>query len=341
MSAKNAPGEVNNKGLFDSPNISTSENEEKIKPEVDKEAEERRKRETVDIDGVPIDEKDIKYKAADIRKKGRMNYFVHVTDASKYEKLAEKRKAEAKRAAEHQAAEAKREAEREEKEAAAAAVRKQTEEKKHIDEVNEYVKQQKRAKATAAKKDGRDERKASARRRIITISSIVAAIIVVVGIAAALIIINQQRIADEDERKRDEEEYLAEFMGNPVNAMLSKINKDEEIIQLVENYRFEEVYAVYEEYLKDTTDNHVKGYVYMDLADKISKNTTGEEAEIVKVMEKARIYDPEDLYLLSHLRNAYMANGDLDKAKEVSAEIDRLSPLEVRTGDDGDEEGQG
>jgi hypothetical protein len=268
-----------------------------------------------------------------------MNYFVHVTDASKYEKLAEKRKAEAKRAAEHQAAEAKREAEREEKEAAAAAVRKQTEEKKHIDEVNEYVKQQKRAKATAAKKDGRDERKASVRRRIITISSIVAAIIVVVGIAAALIIINQHRIADEEEQKRkQDEEYLAEFMANPTNAMLDKINKDEEIKRLIENYRFEEVYTIYENYLIDTTDNRVKAYVYMDLADKIRMNTTGEAEEVVKVMEKARIYWPNDPYLLSHLQSAYTEAGDSDKAEEVKAEIDRLLPLEVRIENDGDEE---
>ena len=59
MSAKNAPGEVNNKGLFGSPNITSSE--EDITSEVDKAAEEQKKRETVDIDGVPIDEKDIKY----------------------------------------------------------------------------------------------------------------------------------------------------------------------------------------------------------------------------------------------------------------------------------------
>jgi hypothetical protein len=340
MSAKDAPGEVKDKELFDSPNISASEEEEIIKPEVDKEAEEQKKRETVDIDGVPIDDKDIKYKASDIRKKGRMNYFVHVTDASKYEKLAEKRKAEAKRAAEHRAAEEKREAEHEEKVAAAAAVKKQAEEKKHIDEVNEYVKQKKREKAAADKKE---DRKYSARRRTIIISAIAVVVVAVIGVAVALIVSNIQRIADEDaEKRRLDEEYLAEFMANPVNAMLEKINKDEQIIGYIENYQFEEVYRIYDEYLFEVTDNHVKAYVYMDLADKIRMNTTGEEKEVVKVMEKARIYEPEDRYLLSHLQSAYFEAGEKEKAKEVKAEIDRLAPLEVRIGDaEDDEEGEG
>ncbi len=340
MSAKDAPGEVNNKTLFDSPNISASEETTNIKPEVDKEAEERKKRETVNIDGIPIDDKDIKFKAADIRKKQKMKYFVHVTDASKYEKQAARRKAQAKRAAEQIAAEEKREAERKEKEAAVAAVKKQAEEKKHIDEVNAYVKQKKRENAAAAKKETRGH---AVRRRTITIGAIVATVLIVVGVVVALIISNAQRIADEEAEKRKlDEEALAEYMANPVNAMLEKIHENKEIDGYIENYQFDAIYPIYEEYLYDVTDNHVKAYVYMDLADKIRQNTTGEEAEVVKIMEKARIYDPEDRYVLSHLQDAYNAAGEREKAKEVKAEIDRLSPLEVRI-DNGDEDegGQG
>ena len=89
MSAKNAPGEVKENPNFDSPNITTAEEEEQ--QAINAEEEARKKAETVDIDGIPIDEKDISYKASDISKKGRAEYFVNVEGAEQRKKEAEKK----------------------------------------------------------------------------------------------------------------------------------------------------------------------------------------------------------------------------------------------------------
>ena len=89
MSAKNAPGEVKENPNFDSPNITTAEEEEQ--QAINAEEEARKKAETVDIDGIPIDEKDISYKASDISKKGRAEYFVNVEGAGQRKKEAEKK----------------------------------------------------------------------------------------------------------------------------------------------------------------------------------------------------------------------------------------------------------
>ena len=101
MSANDAPGEVDTNNLFGSPNISTAseDDEELIDPEAKKAAEEQRERETVDIDGVPIADKDIKFKAEDIKKKDKMNYFVNVEGAEERAKADAKKKEAEKRAA--------------------------------------------------------------------------------------------------------------------------------------------------------------------------------------------------------------------------------------------------
>ena len=102
MSAKNAPGEVKENPNFDSPNITTAEEEEQ--QAINAEEEARKKAETVDIDGIPIDEKDISYKASDISKKGRAEYFVNVEGAGQRKKEAEKKaKIEAEEDAEEEA----------------------------------------------------------------------------------------------------------------------------------------------------------------------------------------------------------------------------------------------
>ena len=158
MSVNNAPGEVNKDKFFDSPNISSAEDEIE-EPEVDKEAEERKKRETVEIDGVPIEGKEIKYKAEDIKKKGKMNYFVDVEGAENRAKNEAKKAEEEKAAAEKKAAEEKKSAERKVKEAEAAANREVVEEKKHLEEVNAYIKRQRKQKAHDDKKEkARDSR---------------------------------------------------------------------------------------------------------------------------------------------------------------------------------------
>lgn len=339
MSAKDAPGEVNNKNLFDSPNISAAE-EEKVKPEVDKEAEERKKRETVDIDGVPIDDKDIKYKAADIRKKGRMNYFIHVTDASKYEKQAERRKAQAKRAAEHMAAEEKREAEREEKEAAAAAIKKQVEEKKHIDEVNTYVMQQKKAKAKEEKKEEREEKRADRRpngrrdshKKIIT-GAIIAGVLIIAGVVT-VIILNKTGVIG-----GGEDPYVAEYMAYPAHAIIAELDKNEELKSALDNYQYYLIDQIYDDSLKGASDE-TKAEVYLNMADRIAKRNATEHEAIIAAIEKARACDPENIYVLTRLRDEYMIADDYDKMREIDRLIKSISAKEDKEVGE-EEQGQG
>lgn len=88
MSAKDANpagevGKANNKDgdLIESPNIthaSADESEPYIDAKEEARKAARKKAETVEIDGVPIDEKDLKFKAGDIKRKGADDYFVNV-----------------------------------------------------------------------------------------------------------------------------------------------------------------------------------------------------------------------------------------------------------------------
>ncbi len=101
MSANDAipTGEVgkeqeNKKGVnFDSPNI-THASADVSEPVVDAKEEARKaaqkKAETVAIDGVPIDEKDVKYKSDDIAKDGGKDYFVNI-DQKEVQRLERRR----------------------------------------------------------------------------------------------------------------------------------------------------------------------------------------------------------------------------------------------------------
>ena len=50
------------------------------------------KTETVDIDGISFDEKELKFKAEDIKKKGETEYFVNVEGAKQRKKEAAEKK---------------------------------------------------------------------------------------------------------------------------------------------------------------------------------------------------------------------------------------------------------
>ncbi len=76
MSVNDALGEVNEGPNFDSPNIKPLEDEDQDTFAAEEQAQ--KSAETVDIDGIPIAEKDIAYRASDIGKKAKMEYFVNV-----------------------------------------------------------------------------------------------------------------------------------------------------------------------------------------------------------------------------------------------------------------------
>lgn len=78
---------------FDSPNISDSINEEL--EAIEAANRERREQETVDIDGVPIEEKEQVFKAKDITKKKKYEYFVNVEGEEERKREAERKRQEA------------------------------------------------------------------------------------------------------------------------------------------------------------------------------------------------------------------------------------------------------
>jgi len=154
MSAKNAPGEVNENPNFDSPNISSAADEEQ--QVIDAAAEEQKKAETVDIDGVPIEEKELQFKAEDIKKKGKTEYFVNVEGAEERKKEAAKKAKEEAEAAARKAKEEKAAADKAAAEQAAAEAKAKTEEEKRQKAEDTRVIGELKQKAKARKKQNRE-----------------------------------------------------------------------------------------------------------------------------------------------------------------------------------------
>ena len=154
MSAKDAPGEVNENPNFDSPNISSAADEEQ--QAIDAAAEERKKAETVDIDGIPIEEKELQFKAEDIKKKGKTEYFVNVEGAEERKKEAAKKAKEEAEAAARKAKEEKAAADKAAAEQAAAEAKAKTEEEKRQKAEDTRVIGELKQKAKARKKQNRE-----------------------------------------------------------------------------------------------------------------------------------------------------------------------------------------
>ena len=154
MSAKNAPGEVNENPNFDSPNISSAADEEQ--QVIDAAAEEQKKAETVDIDGVPIEEKELQFKAEDIKKKGKTEYFVNVEGAEERKKEAARKAKEEAEAAAKKAKEEKAAAEKAAAEKAAAEAKAKTEAEKLQKAEDTRVIGELKQKAKARKKQNRE-----------------------------------------------------------------------------------------------------------------------------------------------------------------------------------------
>ena len=287
MSAKNAPGEVNENPNFDSPNITTAEEEEQQAIDAEKEA--RKKAETVDIDGVPIDEKDISFKASDISKKGKAEYFVNVEGAEQRKKEAAKKariEAEEEEKAKKRAEKIVKKIEAEEK-ANNAKIKAENEKRQKAEDAR--VISELKKKAETRKKENRifarQERQRKRRERIadciekikyfffgkwhkfITITVIILAI----AIPSYFII----KTSIEQEQKRAEEEYQArirktrdEIMNlldtDPINSKdtiysdIISIDEDEQtemsavdVMNIANYYHDEELYQEYLQKCKD------------------------------------------------------------------------------------------
>ena len=322
MSVNDAPGEVNKDKVFDSPNISSSE--EEIEKEVDKAAEEQKKRETVDIDGIPIEEKEIKYKAEDIKKKTKMNYFVNVEGAEERAKAEAKRKEEAKRAAAKQAEDEKKAAEKQKREEQAAADKKLADEKKQLDEVNAYVKKQKNAKVRAEKKEKRetdiDQTKMillKGWRKYVTLGVTLASI-VIIALSIALPIVNKNIENSKNDNTpvlTEEFEKVAEVLGedNTKNAF--------------DNYDFEEVDRIYSQLEKDLVSDTDIANLYLNKAKRTINSDMAEIDRARAALRKAYIFGGDNAEVVYGLGEIYSMINDEENRDRMS---ELLTAIEKR-----------
>ncbi len=331
MSVNDAPGEVNKDKVFDSPNISSSE--EEIEKEVDKAAEEQKKRETVDIDGIPIEEKEIKYKAEDIKKKTKMNYFVNVEGAEERAKAEAKRKEEAKRAAAKQAEDEKKAAEKQKREEQAAADKKLADEKKQLDEVNAYVKKQKNAKVRAEKKEKRgtdiEETKAfllKGWRKYVTVG-ITLVSIVVIALSIALPIVNENIKNSEPDQPV---EVSSEF-----RQTIDIINSDT-VKNAFDNYDFNTVDILYNEAESMLKSDKEIAVLYLNKAKRTANADLDEKDRIRAAIRKANVYGGDDIEIVSGMQEAYSLIEDRENANRMWERIVVLDELTEYV-DEGDE----
>ena len=323
MSAKEAPGEVNNKEVFGSPNIVSSE--EDIAPEVDKAAEEQKKRETVDIDGIPIEEKDIKYKAADIRKKGKLNYFVDVEGAEERAKAEAKKKETAKREAEKLANAEKQDAERKKKEAADAAEKKKLEEKKQLEEVNAYIKRQKAEKASKERKEKIAD-KLEANKKKLKIGGIALVVVLAAAFAVAGIIayINRDTggyISDEEEAA-SAERHIEKIEKDQYFSANTDLDTSDDLRRALNNHDFETVDLLFDSYIEKMDNNTDKAKMYANKANRILQTDTREKDRIMAAALKAYELDPTDISVLQTLKSVYSFYDEAEKAKAISEQLD-------------------
>ena len=331
MSVNDAPGEVNKDVVFDSPNISSSE--EEIEQEVDKAAEEQKKRETVEIDGIPIEEKEIKYKAEDIKKKGRMNYFVNVEGAEERAKAEAKRKEEEKRAAEKKAEEEKLAAERKAKEARLSAEKRQAAEKQHIEDVKNYIKKEK---SKAAKEEKRADRKRAAadlknklkklfwngKRKIFTLAIPVSVILII--IIASIVVTSIKNAEAENQWIADALAEVQSMEEMPFRQAILEIDNNEVLDNALVNYNFDEVDGIYDKIIKTMAEDSDIARLYVDKANRIMAYHPEEVERIVRAAELAYSYAPDEFEIASNLYDIYMFAEMPDKAAEIDEKLQQI-----------------
>ena len=345
MSVNNAPGEVNKDKFFDSPNISSAEDEIE-EPEVDKEAEERKKRETVEIDGVPIEGKEIKYKAEDIKKKGKMNYFVDVEGAENRAENEAKKAEEEKAAAEKKAAEEKKSAERKVKEAEAAANREVVEEKKHLEEVNAYIKRQRKQKAHDDKKEkARDSRFRklfwTGKRKLIIPAALIA--IILIGVSVYFIAIlpyqrwqqEQQSLAEDKAEFEEHEERTKDMLYYQSKKLLEK---SEDLTNALDNYDYATVELIYQYYIDKAENVSDKALLYLDEATRIWKtNPDDEKDRIYQLLDTAYSLDSDSLDVAQTLISIYNYYQDYEKSTEVNNHLEMVTGGQIDNTESDDE----
>ena len=323
MSANDdAPGEVNKNKVFYSPNISSSD--EEIEEEEDKATEEQKKRETVEVDGVPIEEKDIKFKAEDIKKKKKINYFVNVEGAEERAKAEAKRKEEEKRAAEKQAEDEKKAVERQKKEERIAAHKKLAEDTRKLADIKAYINKQKKQKAHS---DKRAESRSSKRGPIIAVGISILVAVAAILVVNLIIIPANQRNAEEFAQRNQKYDY------DHLASVIYDLNSDENLNNDIMNYNFDAAYKTYALQASQMKNDTERAHLYIDLAERINTYASDYQEEVISAAEIALVYAPFDPEVDYYLMNLYYVNGDEENAARMERYLQ--SGLTSQGGDSG------
>lgn len=330
MSAKDAPGEVNKNPNFDSPNITSAADE--VMEMIDAEKAARKKAETVEIDGVPIDEKEVKFKAEDIKKKGKTEYFVNVEGA-------EQRKREAQRRAKLEAEEAKRrakaddervinelhkKAEQRKRENRAVEEKAKAEDNRVIGELHKKAEKRKKENRAAARKERAAKRKKFFQKnkklfKIILIA--IVALVVAAGIAVAVYFILNPPPTEGEKSRREEGVFLEQT-----------IRDFDEVYEYYDSHpentgdAYTGACKIAEEIIASAKDNKTK-YSYILQYSSFIKSKTKDYDHVIDLinnhMDVAET-DVQKFHFYSILETAYIELEQYDKANEYQKLMEGL-----------------
>ena len=333
---------------FESPNFESVTDEEQKKK--DKAAAERKKAETVDIDGIPIDEKELKFKAADIKKKGKTEYFVNVEGAEERKRNEEKRIRDEALEAKREAEEKAREAEEKARAAQAAANKKAAEAKKRATAEDNRVINELKQKAAARKKEIRRAKCQARRKRITSLlfegghKFITAGIVL---LTAAVVIwfivvpIEDARYAKlRAEQQAKEEEEIMKQLENDEDYVISTLldSADEDF----RSFNLQKVDEIYDKALSMASNDGLKAEIYL----RKSQTTY----DLMYDLEPERVLNdalaayrlvPDSPMTIDWLITVYDRRGDKKKVEEFEKKRDALEAQWQTTIEGDDMEGEG
>ncbi len=340
MSANNAKssGEVgSNLGAnedspnFESPNITDLAEEEQ--KEIDKAAEERKKAETVDIDGIPIDEKEVQFKAADIKKKGKTEFFVNVEGADERKRNEEKRIRDEAARARREAEEVAKEAEEKAHAAELAAKKKAEEAKRKATAEDNRVIGELKQKASQRKKEIRRAKRQIRHKKIRNFLfkggnkfiSLGAVLLVIAGAIGLIIVpIEDARYAKirQEEQAREDEEAQKELEKDEYYVISTYLDTADEYF---ENFDLDKVDVIYNKALEMATTDEMRVEIY------IRKSQT--TYDLMYDLEPQRVLDdalaayrlmPDSLTTIDWLITVYDRRGDEQRVADLEKKRDSL-----------------
>ncbi len=333
--------------ITDSPNISSAVDEER-KQQVAVDAA-RRRAETVDIDGVPLDEKDVHFKTENIKKRSDADYFVNVEGEAERKRNAARRAREQAELERRATEEAARKTAAEKKATEEAAARKAAAEKKAAAATDKRVLGELRRKAYARKKEIRRVRFRHHRQKLrdrlfkggnkfITLGVALAA----AALILTFVIIPLQQSAD---RRRAEE--LAQQQAAEYEQLKET---DESLIiepildraeERLDSYDLDGADIYYEEALSKVSTDELRSYIHLRRSQKIF-NLMYELKEDRVLSDALKAYElaPDSVDAMRWLATVYERRGDSEAAAELQQKLDQIPPANENV-EKGENWGQG